>query len=182
MKLDSDLIKSAILQWLRYIKKLDYIATEAAPNAADCIGTDGKKLIEVEVKISWRDFLNDFSKRKHKIISELVDQTHNPNLNISQPNYFYFAVPKALADHALKRLKDSPYGLIIVEPFFDNLWRLDFVVKVIKKPKKIHNERPDPWIVSSILKRMGSDLVGNYKFMAAARGLRYQIKTSTKPE
>ncbi len=102
------------MAWLRYGKQFAYVASEAGFFNADVLGSDGKKLIEVEVKKTKSDFANDFRNKpwKHMFYGKPVE---------SQlawvPNQFYFLVPAKLEVEALKILldNDSPAGLLVLD-------------------------------------------------------------------
>jgi hypothetical protein len=75
---------------------------------------------EFEIKISRSDFFNDAKKEKHQ--------------SGKGANYFYYVCPKDLIKPAEV---DKRYGLIYV--------REGGYVEVVKKPKKLHDNRFDKW-------------------------------------
>ena len=74
---------------------------------------------EFEIKISRTDYFNDAKKQKH---------------NVKGANYFYYVCPKDLIKIGEV---DKKYGLIYI--------RDGGFVEVVKKPKKLHDERFTDW-------------------------------------
>lgn len=102
-------MKCALLHYIRF-KRQAYVATEVNYNVgiADIlfIPKNGKKIYEVECKISKSDFLNEWKKKEHK--HSILQNKANFFLN-----YYYFCVPKELEEFALEQIKDLPYGLLV---------------------------------------------------------------------
>jgi len=163
-------IKTALLHYLRF-KKQSYVATEVALywGIADVlfIPKNKEEVLEIEIKISKADFLNEWKKKEHKhtcITSSSMNQ---------QINYFYFCVPKKLQDFALEQIKDKPYGLMI----FDEIWehknklteKLDLCncVSIVKNGKRLLEGKSDRFnvIKDDIALRAMSDLATMYRAM-----------------
>ncbi len=61
--------KIALLQYCRFARQYHYVATEVSigDGLADVLASDGKNLVEYEIKISLSDLLGDKKKPKHTI-------------------------------------------------------------------------------------------------------------------
>jgi hypothetical protein len=150
-KSDALKMKYQALRWLRLDQRCMFIATEVGMFSSDVLGCNETKLIEVEVKVSFTDFKNDFHKWKHSRYSGMF-------ANDAQwvPTHFYFAMPENLIEKAKKfleeREKDYPkvgnYGLINM-----NGW------KVTKRAKWIHKNEPASRVKAVMALRMGSELI-----------------------
>lgn len=154
----SRMIKTAVLAWLRFGKQFPYIATECGAYSADVLGTDGKIVIEVEVKVSRADLRNDFrSKDKHRKYKLPSDGYYNEWI----PHQFYFAVPEHLGDYAIELTeKDYPdYGVIVCR---DEGFSLADCAVTKRRAKKLHENPVLPRIQRAIALRMGSELCSIY--------------------
>lgn len=60
MSISSNIIKNNILEYYRFKKQWEYIATELYD--CDVIVSNAKDLHEIEVKTSWSDYNNEFKK------------------------------------------------------------------------------------------------------------------------
>jgi hypothetical protein len=93
-----DELKVAVAEYYRYEKQFPLVAFEASGrlkawsiDRADVLVLSKKReLIEIEVKVSRADFRRDRDKQKHWLMRE-----HPADY---PPNYFYFAVPIAIAN------------------------------------------------------------------------------------
>lgn len=150
MKMEKSLtrkIKYKALLWLRIDQRCAFIATEAGPFLADCLGVAEKKMIEVEVKISLSDLKADFKKNKHR--TYLVS-TCQYNLKWI-PTHFYYAVPGKLVDAAQALLvehKREEYGIINADLF-----------NVVRRAKWMHKRESESSVKFSLALRMGSELI-----------------------
>jgi hypothetical protein len=65
--MDSVTAKTALLQYCRFARQYHYVATEVSigEGLADVLASDGKNLIEYEIKVSISDLLKDKEKPKH---------------------------------------------------------------------------------------------------------------------
>src|SRR5258706_12434618 len=148
------------MAWLRYGKQFAYVASEAGFFNADVLGSDGKKLIEVEVKKTKSDFANDFRNKpwKHMFYGKPVE---------SQlawvPNQFYFLVPAKLEVEALKILldNDSPAGLLVLDRPMTGIYGYAHRkhVGVAKRSKAIHDRPPSATVLAKLAKSKASALV-----------------------
>ena len=85
MKLTATYIRAAITEWLRYEKGMYLIAWErglGGRRTPDVLAVGkNRHLHEVEIKVSWADYLKDFEKCNRSY----------------SPHYIYYAAPPALA-------------------------------------------------------------------------------------
>lgn len=163
-------LKTAVMAYFRFRKRWPYISTECGDYNADVVASDGSHhLVEVEVKCTRSDFLADFVKAKHRNYA-----INDPGR--WTPSKFYFAVPEALEEFALKTLEEYPrYGLIVVTAA-----RLDDCVRVAKKAEALHQRHVDRQALVAMLLRNTSDLVMLYiKREVENAGLRDYLGIST---
>lgn len=144
--------------WLRFGKRLSYVATEAGGFNADVLGADKFQLIEVEVKKSRSDLLRDFQTKawKHMLYNGPGEAPH-----AWVPNWFYFVVPVELGDWAKEQLeaKKTPAGLLVLNKASYSTGyvpRGNLVVK--KRPKQLHDRPPQPGTLSKLAERMANEL------------------------
>lgn len=147
--MNSKKIKTQVLMFFRFKRKYRYIATEVGYYNADVMVSNGKQIIEIEVKTSFNDLKNDFKKKKHLFYM-------NPESKSKlKPNKFYFAIPKKLEEKTIKLLKDSPYGIIIVEPIKSKRKNgCTIITKASLLTKEYSNN-----LEHRIIMRMGSELI-----------------------
>lgn len=142
-------IKYQALYWLRIKQRCAFIATEVGGWQADVLGVNEKKMIEVEVKISKSDLLDDIKKYKHKHYSEQNCGTQWERRWI--PTHFYYAVPLGLVDvcrEYLQKHKLESYGIISSDDW-----------SVVKRAKWLHEREPDSHAKFTLALRMGSELL-----------------------
>ena len=155
-------LKTALLAFFRFKRQWTYINTEAGHFYADVLATNGKKLVEVEVKVTYNDISADFQKPKHDEYRSFTEKGANPVNKRTQwiPNEFYFAVPERLLDALEYQLKEWPeYGIIVVN---QNSWGMA-EARIVRKAKLIHPNKPTNDLLNSMIKRMGSDLITLYQ-------------------
>jgi len=132
---NSSEIKTKLLHYWRFTRNgYDYLATEVGKFNSDVLVSNGKEIIECEVKCSRADLRNDFKKTarsgtlKHSVYKK-------PSTYYSQwlPNRFYFAVGKELGEYALEMVSGTPYGVIEVSsnPFSNR--KRDSYCLIVKK-------------------------------------------------
>ena len=96
MKVDADKIKAAVAWYWRYDRQCPLIAFECSPNGfggevSDVLAiTEGRHLVEIEVKLNIADFRKDRNKGKHRFFKR-----GSQGILVA---YFYFAVPKEIAN------------------------------------------------------------------------------------
>lgn len=146
--------------WLRFGKRLPYVATEAGYFNADVLGADEYTLVEIEVKKSKSDLRRDFQTKswKHMVYNGPGNDPHR-----WAPNLFYFLVPQELGDWAAEQLEQAktPAGLLVLNK---SSFSTGFVPRgnlvVRKRPKTIHKFPPQPFVLKRIAERMANELTG----------------------
>lgn len=149
------------MAWLRYGKQMAYVATEAGFYNADVLGSDGEKLIEIEIKKTASDFANDFRTKPWKHMA----YAQRPQLGSLAwvPNQFYFFVNTKFEAQALKILEEqkSPAGLLVLQRPMTGVYgyahRRHTVV--VKRAVTIHKAPVGEKVLTKLAKRMSSDLV-----------------------
>lgn len=154
MGLNSKDLKAFAIQWLRFGKQCHICATEAGEFHSDAFGITDDFSIEIEVKISRSDLMNDFKKPKHGLYKALDSKNHR-FFNI--PNYFYYLIPYSLQFDAESLCKGTPYGIILSDT--NQLSEGKFTV--CKSPRMIHTNKPTEKLKKVVLFRMASELA-NY--------------------
>lgn len=162
-------MKTSLLCYLRFGKKISIIATEVGRNSADVVYSVNNYLYEIEVKTSIPDFKADFKKPKHL--------EYKAGKGIWTPNFFSFAVPESLVDKVLPLLEGTPYGLIAILGQFNeanvlNAWEAR--VKTVKKAKPLHMKMCAGDVKHTIVKRLASELCN-------LRQQKYSDDTQTTP-
>lgn len=152
-------LKMVGLQWLRYVRQMTYVATEAGSLRADIFGADSKQAIEIEVKVSRYDLINELRHKPHK---HMVLQEGRPNS--WTPNRFYFLVPNTLAAEAISLVEEKAplYGVLSCSA--DEEGRLAQVpfkrVTVPRSAKMLKKEPPTKAFLEHIAHRMASEICG----------------------
>ena len=134
-------LKNALLGYYRFERDYPYVVTEFFD--ADVVVSDKKKVVECEVKISWKDYRADWSKKKH---SENYRSSFKPNM-------FYFAAPYDLAVRIQGDLEErsSKYGVIAITEHG--------TVQVLRKAKKLHTNTVTEKILTYMVSRLTSELI-----------------------
>jgi hypothetical protein len=148
-RLNSSIIKTAVLGHFRFKEKWILFSTEASLWFADILMVDASdNLVEFEVKTTISDLKADFLKKKHKSYKNYKGKSG------MVPNRLYFAVPKLLAPKAKEILEAYPaYGVITVDEF-------DRTVAVYKRAGSLHTfHRATEKAKRIIILRMGSELI-----------------------
>jgi hypothetical protein len=157
---DSLVLKTEALCWLRFGKKMELVCTEGGYWQADVLGITDKFSIEVEIKVSKSDLKREFVTKKVKhFLYNSVEQGKPPSQQT--PNYFYFYVPKALEEEALKLIEEhSPKaGLAVYDPVVNMDGKK---TRIARRPTKLHDKEPTARFKRTALLRMGSELCGRY--------------------
>ena len=134
-------LKNALLGYYRFERGYAYVVTEFFD--ADVVVSNQKITVECEVKISWKDYRADWSKKKH-----------SDNYRSSfKPNMFYFAAPYELAMRIKEDLeeKSSKYGVIAITDSGS--------VQVLRKAKKLHTKAVTEKILNYMIARLTSELI-----------------------
>ena len=137
----SAIIKNVLLSYYRYERGYSHVVTEFFD--ADVVVSNQKIVIECEVKISWKDYRADWSKKKH---------TDNYR-SMFKPNMFYFAAPEELALRIKDDLKQksSKYGVIAITK--------EGTVKVLRKASKLHTTKVADKILERMVARLTSEMI-----------------------
>lgn len=157
--MNSSILKTEAMCWLRYGKKMPYVCTEGGYWSADVLGICDTYSVEVEVKMSKADLKREFQNKasKHYLYNNAGAA---PARQV--PNYFYFYVPPELEQDALEIVeKEAPKaGLVIYTP---SGYLLDGKKsRVARRATKLHDGAPPPRFKEVVLKRMSSELCGQY--------------------
>jgi hypothetical protein len=146
-------MKFQALRWLRIEQRCMFIATEVGSYSADVIGINETKMIEVEIKVTFEDFKNDFRKPKHSQYTNEFDANY-AWYKQWVPTHFYFAVTPDLVEKAKTYLETAKgprakdYGIISLEDW-----------KVVKRAKWLHKVPPNSRVKAVTALRMGSELI-----------------------
>jgi len=130
-------------------------------------------LTEVEVKVDKNDLAGElrsiecilenkprdkgcskFSKHKEYLNPSSDDEYSQRHLVEKRPSQFYFAIPKYLEEQAIKTIKKTNYGLIVVGE--------NGSIDIVKKAKKIHNNKISELFFIKFLRKMSFE---NYKLL-----------------
>lgn len=164
-------MKYYVLAYYRFQRQNSIAATEVGVFGnfiADVLASDGKEFTEVEIKISESDFMADFSHKSEKHTAYL-DTTINKVATLKEsdraymPTRFYYAVPKELVRTALSLVKDTPYGLMYVDPNDPKL-SMNGAIKIVKHSAIINRTYPKK-LEKRAIARMSSELVNLYQTM-----------------
>lgn len=149
--MNSEEIKLAILDYLRYKRQYIYVATEVGDYNSDVLAVDKKNTIEVEVKTSKSDLRKDRKKRKHRRYKERRSYE-------GIPNKFYFAVEEELKEAAIRECEslNPNYGVIVVSK---TKWKHKYEVSIVRNAKVIHRGTPTENMKNILAKRMSSEIV-----------------------
>jgi hypothetical protein len=165
---DSLDLKTACLCYLRFARRMPYIATEFSVgwNYADVFAADKDMSLEIEVKVSIRDFRRDFFKHKHEV----------PDARRS-PNKFYFAIPVQMKEAVVKEMagKNGAYGIMTYDDqaLGTRMWE-GLVIE--KRAGWLHREPPKPELLERILLRMGSEIAGYSMASIASRDINKLVR------
>lgn len=162
-------MKYHVLHYYRFQRQFSIAATEVGvfgSYIADVLASDFKEFVEAEIKISEGDFISDFQHKSAKHTAYL-DSTLNKVATLKEsdrkymPNRFYYAVPKELARFALENVKDTPYGLLYVDPN-DAKLSMNSGIKIVKHSAVINRLYPKD-LEKRAIARMSSELINMYE-------------------
>ncbi len=179
MGLSSNDLKLEAMAWLRFQKQMPYVATEC--ESMDVFGCDLKKSIEIETKISIADFKRDFYKDKHKLLAKYAPKI--PGAGSTIPAFFYFMVPASLVEKAQTHLDSiieqhpivSSYGLLSIPDTWEPNGAAGKWVTIVRKPKRLHQEHPHPAMITTLCKRMSSELISMHFALDRVMNLRHSF-------
>jgi hypothetical protein len=138
MKNNSGTLKACVAAYWRYSRQCPLVAFEAgsrlkweSAEQADILAVNKERyLIETEVKVSLSDFRKDRKKTCHRHF--------NHDTGIYPTAYFYFAVPKDLANRVSYLCANLyPYAGVLGCPEGMNEWE----VEVYRSPKRLSGKR-----------------------------------------
>lgn len=161
----TNFIKLQVMKYFRYTKGYTFVCSECI-NHSDISAINNTNLVEVEIKISKSDFLAEFKgetynkEYKHKVLQGLV----KPRKSYIVPNYYYFCVPKELAQFVRDYLKEhgyDKYGVLVCDEYRQYNQRSH--IFSAKSAKKIHNTSPSDTTWLTIGKRVQSEMIGLYE-------------------
>lgn len=145
--ISADDIKNIIVHY--YIEKRKFLCAvtefKLGGNIADVLAINDNEIVEIEVKISKQDFLNDFKKEKH-------------NLSLKAANRFYYAIPEHLYNFVCSYLEKHNYndiGIIIINKNLN---------VVIKKPAELIQDNyivNNDYLIKKVLTKLSLDSVKN---------------------
>ncbi|VEJ53307.1 Uncharacterised protein [Campylobacter insulaenigrae] len=134
--------KLLLMKYLRFKRNFIGVLSEFRHGdfAEDIVALNQREIIAVEIKLSKNDFLKDFKNKAFK----------HENKDKNFYDKFYFCVPYYIAEFAKNHLKNSPYGILVIN---------DFKAIVSLKKAKMLKERKgiDKKILFDILARVTSE-------------------------
>jgi len=164
-KYDTSLSELMKIGHIKSYRERQYIYTCTEFEYSDIITSDCKRLVEIEVKISFIDLKNETKKntkiKKHKLNNLEV----KPKKSEYIPHEFYFAMPyeltqkKEVIDY-ITSLNDK-YGIISVTPIYSKYHKkYIYDIRYIKRAKKLHNNKISDELLNRIIKRLSSENIG----------------------
>lgn len=167
-------MKLNLLYYWRFVRKFNLIGSEVntvrfpysyrkkigkkwTPSSfkSDILVTDGKIVIECEVKGTKSDLEKDFVFKalKHEAYKDAAKYKKETQI----PNKMYFAIPEKLKEVTLELLKGTPYGVLLISKKVPNKQS----VTIIKKAKTLHKCVPKK-LIHNLELRSSSELVRAY--------------------
>lgn len=142
-----------VLPWLRYQRpRYYYLCTECKypyKHRADILASNGKYILEYEVKTSAQDLRLDSSKKKHLVYNK-------KGYRGQRPNYFFYVVTIDLLELA-EKIVPKYYGIIVVDTHI-----LNGPILVARKARRLHASKIDEYTKLRMVRRMSSQLVTLY--------------------
>lgn len=161
MKLNADIIKTAVLSYYRFkrqMKCVDEAWCGVAGEISDVLVESEKGFYDVEIKISKHDlWKGEARKYKHTRYKNSSTIKHGAN-------YFIICVPESLLDEARKWVEEvNPnYGILV---FLEDRWnnmcerklfsRIEELVWVTRSPKRLH-DNISPRLAEILIRRLCS--------------------------
>lgn len=147
-------VKNSVLYHFRFDRNYPYVATECWD--CDVVASNGTNMVEVEVKISWHDYRQEFKKNKYQDwrIAIREERRNIEHLADSRdPNRMYFASPQELAERIAHDPEHKKYGhgVIAVDRYGQ--------CKVISKAKKLHKKHVSANALRRLVMRLTSELI-----------------------
>lgn len=155
-ELNSLELKLIGIRWLRESKDCILQCTEFGDRwLADVVGFDGKDLIEIEVKVDYNDFLNEFvnKRRKH---DRYISASKTGDVNICGcdtyiPNYLYYLVgsePLAKRVKGIIEKEQYPYGVLLVQ---------NDEISSYHRVKRLHDKLQSKKCLKRLISRMSNE-------------------------
>lgn len=173
-------MSAAVLAWLRFGRRYEYVAAEVGRFAADAAGANARELVEVEVKTSMGDLRRDFETKAYKHGCYRGEYSTSGWI----PNRFYVAVPAGLKERAMALLaeKAPKYGVL---SFNDDPDAYTYAVAwkrfhVAKRATQLHERAPSDLVREQFLLRMSSDLVHFHAMRSHYGGLMGKMQDLSK--
>lgn len=145
-------LKNILIYRYRFILGYRYIATECLNS--DVLVSNGNNLIEFEVKLSWEDYIQEFTKTKYRdwYLESLDKNRRKPFSTICDPNKKFFAAPP---DLAVRIAEDNDHqfghGVLSILP--------DGSTQTLKNAKTLHNDKVNQKALEHIVMRCASELI-----------------------
>ncbi len=164
-------MKYYVLSYYRFQRQYPIAATEVGVFGgfvADVLASDlENEFVEVEIKISESDMINDFQHKSLKHSAYLDSVLHKEGSALTKkekllmPTKFMYAVPKEMRRFATDLVKGTPYGLIMVDPSDSTLYNNSFI-KVVKHSDIINRVYPKD-LERRAMMRMSSEIINLYE-------------------
>lgn len=158
IKITSDFMKIVVASYYRF--RLHYYHTCTEYDFMDVCCCNGKKLVEIECKISKSDLKKDKEKKKH-----LYYCGQKKSKYATVPNRFYYCITRKMYEdkECVQFIEDlNPnYGIFIVEN-----WREPIRVK---EAKNLHTNNVTQKLIEDIIKRITSENIGLRKKLYAIK-------------
>lgn len=155
--MNSQTLKAEALAWLRYVCQKPYVCTEVGRWSADAMAVDEKTSVEIEVKISKADLRAEAGGKalKHRQY-RAPDNWYKATI----PNRFYFLVPPDLREYAVEQAAaiNPAYGVLV----WTGRGRVGRRIDIVKKAEFLHRRPPPKSMLTTMAKRMSSELATLY--------------------
>lgn len=164
------LMKSAAIDWLRYEKQCELMATEVGEYQADALGVMKDTIYELEIKRSLEDLRCEFTKI-HKWDGVSIRNGR------WKPHYFYFVVTPDILDGAIAMLEDNGVKAGVMVWNFSQqdlagryrekgmFWNY---VRVVKVCPRLKEGKVDGSVKIGMQKRMGSEVCRSHHRLVEA--------------
>lgn len=157
-------VTNKVLYYLRYKRRIFYLATEVGLYHSDILAISRGQLLEIEVKVSLHDLKRDFLKtysfygksyKKHEVYAHANSQW--------TPHRFFFAVPEKMVGETIKYLEsvdNRTAGIISVNTDIPQKeYDKNIYCKIVRRAKILHKNEIKFNIKKDIIMRMSSELV-----------------------
>lgn len=148
-------IETEALCWLRYVKRMPLVCTEAGPPwHPDVVGLSKSLCIEIEIKKSRADMLAEFrNKDKHAV--------YLAGGRSGVPNFYYFLVPQRLEKDAVEIVGEKfPKAGVAVLADAERQELDGRNIYIARKPTRLHDLPPSERFFDLAVARATSELCG----------------------